>query len=93
MFQNQVDRLERELSISQAILEELAKQVEQAKLQVNKDTPIFMVIDPVTTPYEKSAPSRALIVLIWIFLGVFFSVAFLVLKKPVGDMIMAVKED
>ena len=36
------------------VTQQLAAQVEQAKLQVNKNTPVFTIINPVTIPYEKS---------------------------------------
>jgi uncharacterized protein involved in exopolysaccharide biosynthesis len=56
LYQNRLDRLERELNIASSVVEQLASQVEQAKLQVNKDTPVFTIIEPVTVPFERSAP-------------------------------------
>lgn len=67
--QNQLQRLEAEYNFAFNIYTELAKQLEQAKLQVAKDTPIFSVIQPVTIPSEKSAPNRPLILVIFTILG------------------------
>ncbi|WP_154856953.1 GNVR domain-containing protein [Cyclobacterium xiamenense] len=67
--QNQLQRLEAEYNFSFNIYNELAKQLEQARLQVAKDTPIFSVIQPVTVPTEKSGPKRLLILVIFTFLG------------------------
>lgn len=67
--QNQLQRLEAEYNFSFSIYTELAKQLEQAKLQVAKDTPIFSIIQPVTIPTEKSAPKRPLILVIFTILG------------------------
>jgi len=53
LYQNRLDRLERELNIASSVAEQLASQVEQAKLQVNKDTPVFTVIEPVTVPTSE----------------------------------------
>ena len=41
LFQNKLSRIESEVNISESIVQQLATQVEQAKLQVNKDTPVF----------------------------------------------------
>ncbi|MDF2158197.1 Wzz/FepE/Etk N-terminal domain-containing protein [Algoriphagus sp. CAU 1675] len=66
---NELQRLEAEYNFAFSIYTELAKQLEQAKLQVSKDTPIFSVIQPVTIPTEKSAPKRPLILVIFTILG------------------------
>lgn len=47
----------------------LAQQMEQARIQVKEETPGFSIIKPVTVPLEKSKPKRAMILVIWIFLG------------------------
>ncbi|SMD44617.1 LPS O-antigen chain length determinant protein, WzzB/FepE family [Aquiflexum balticum DSM 16537] len=66
---NQLEKLESEYNFAFNIYTELAKQLEQAKLQVSKDTPIFSIIQPVTIPIEKSAPKRPMIVIVFLFLG------------------------
>lgn len=66
---NQQQRLEAEYNFAFSIYTELAKQLEQARIQVAKDTPVFSVIQPVTVPVEKSAPKRPLILVIFIILG------------------------
>lgn len=66
---NQLQSLEAEYNFAFNIYTELAKQLEQAKLQVAKDTPIFSIIQPVTVPTEKSAPKRPLILIIFTILG------------------------
>jgi LPS O-antigen subunit length determinant protein (WzzB/FepE family) len=69
----------------------LASQVEQAKLQVNKDTPVFTTIKPVTIPYEKSAPKRALIVITFLFLGFVLSTGYVLVKTPAIEIIKSIK--
>ena len=44
-------------------------QLEQAKIKVKETTPILTIINPVTVPYKKSAPSRPIILLAFTFLG------------------------
>jgi len=73
LYQNKLNRIESELSIAQSVVQQLATQLEQAKLKVNKDTPVFTTIKPVSVPYEKSSSSRSTIVIVFLFLGFIFS--------------------
>lgn len=79
--QNQLQRLEAEYNFAFTIYTELAKQLEQAKLQVAKDTPIFSVIQPVTIPSEKSAPRGLLVLIIFSFVGVFLGLGYIFGKE------------
>ena len=73
-------------------MEQLATQLEQAKLQVNKDTPVFTVIEPVSVPFERSAPKRSLIVVIWTFLGVVLSTGYILVKDPAIEIIASIRD-
>jgi uncharacterized protein involved in exopolysaccharide biosynthesis len=63
------ERLQSEYSIAMNVYNELAKQLEQAKIQVKEETPVFSVLEPAMVPAEKSKPKRFMIVAIWLFLG------------------------
>jgi uncharacterized protein involved in exopolysaccharide biosynthesis len=63
--------LKNEYELAFAIYSELARQREQAGIKVKEDTPIFTVVEPVTVPVERSAPRRALIMIISLCVGVF----------------------
>jgi len=91
LFQNKLSRLESEVNISESIVQQLASQVEQAKLQVNKDTPVFTTIKPVTIPFEKSAPKRSLIVITFLFLGFVLSCGYVLVKEPASDILKSIK--
>jgi len=91
LFQNKLSRIESEVNISEAIVQQLASQVEQAKLQVNKDTPVFTTIQPVTIPFEKSAPKRSLIVVVFGFLGIVISVGYVLVKEPLNEILKSIK--
>jgi len=91
LFQNKLSRIESELNIAQTVVQQLASQVEQAKLQVNKDTPVFTTIKPVTVPYKKSAPTRSLIVMIFLFLGFVLSSGYVVMKEPAIEILKSIK--
>jgi len=83
---NQLDRMEAEYNFSFNIYTELAKQLEQAKLQVSKDTPIFMIIEPVTIPTGRSAPKFFFIVLIFFVFGTIISICYVFGKEVIAGM-------
>ena len=63
------ERLYSESSIAMNVYNELSKQLEQAKIQVKEETPVFSVLEPAVIPHEKAKPKKAMIVFIWLFLG------------------------
>ncbi len=91
LFQNKLSRLDSDVNILESIVQQLASQVEQAKLQVNKDTPVFTTIQPVTIPYEKSAPKRSQIVIVFAFLGLILSSGFVLVKEPAKEILKSIR--
>ena len=87
LYQNRLTRLESQFTVTSSVFQELAGQVEQAKIQVNKDTPIFTIIEPVSVPLERSKPRRTIVVIIWTFLGGVFSVGWVLVKSPAQQII------
>ncbi len=75
------ERLSNEYTVALGVYSELAKQREQANIQVKEDTPIFTIVEPVTVPSEHSKPQRGLILIAFIFLGGFLGIG-LVLVLP-----------
>jgi uncharacterized protein involved in exopolysaccharide biosynthesis len=63
------ERLQSEYSIAFNVYSELAKQLEQAQIQVKEETPVFSILAPAVVPIEKSKPKKAMILVIWLFLG------------------------
>ena len=90
-FSNAQTRLEAELQVATSVFQNVVTQLEQVKLQVAKDTPVFSFLKPVVVPTEKSAPKRSLIVIIWLFLGIVISIGYLIAREPVLDMIKQIK--
>ena len=82
LFLNELERIQAEYSIALNVVTELATQVESAKLRVNKDTPIFSVIDPVTVPTQKEYPKRKNIVVLFLFFGFVIASTYILVKQP-----------
>lgn len=68
------ERLRADYNLAFGVFMELSKQLEQARIQVNEDTPVFSIINPVMVPLERDAPSRFKILIIWTFVGIFFGI-------------------
>lgn len=79
----QEEKLTSEYNLLLGIYTELAKQKEQAKIAVTETTPILTIIEPVVVPHEKSKPRRAVMLFMYIFIGLIigtglvFSVSYL----------------
>lgn len=75
------ESLESEYQLAFDVYSELAKQMEQARIKVKEDTPVFSIIKPVTVPLEKSAPNRPMILIIWTFLGGIVAIGWILGKE------------
>ena len=80
---NEKEKIEAEYEIINAVMIELSKQVEQNKLQVNKDTPVFSVIKEASIPVKRSSPKRSSMVLTYGFIGLLISISYVLSKAPV----------
>ena len=80
------ERLQSEYTIAFNVYSELAKQLEQAQIQVKEDTPVLSVLAPATVPAEKSKPKKAMILMIWIFLGAVIGVGLVFGKDFLGTI-------
>ena len=69
MVRTRDEKLQSEYSLLLGVYTELAKQKEQTKIAVTETTTILTVIEPVVVPVEKSKPSRAKMLIIYIFMG------------------------
>ncbi|MEN8879854.1 MAG: GNVR domain-containing protein [Polaribacter sp.] len=85
LAQSQLLQLQAEYDIAFAVYTELAKQLETQRLQVKKDTPIFTILKPVSIPKEKAGPKKALILVIYTFLGFVLSLGYVLAKDFLKD--------
>jgi uncharacterized protein involved in exopolysaccharide biosynthesis len=78
-----LERLQAEFELVNTVYSELAKQKEQAAIQLNKDTPTFSVLDPVKVPKEKTGPKKSIFILVAFIAGLIFSAGWFLARKPV----------
>ena len=67
--QTELERLKNDYNLAYSIYSEIAKQLEQTKIQVKENTPVFTIIEPASIPLERSKPKRLSTLILWSFLG------------------------
>ena len=85
------ERLQAEFNLVNTVYSELAKQKEQAAIQLSKDTPTFLVLDPVKVPKEKTGPKKSIYVLGTFFIGLILSAGWFSAKKPLQEFMNGMK--
>ena len=86
-YENELNMLKAEFQIINSVYTELSKQIEQSKLQVNKDTPVFSVVKEVSMPVTRSSPKRSQMVLVFGFIGLVISILYVIVKEPAAQII------
>ena len=86
-----LERLEAEFDLVNTVYSELAKQKEQASIQLSKDTPTFSVLDPVKVPKEKTGPKKSIYVLGAFFIGLILSAGWFLARKPIQKFIKGIQ--
>lgn len=77
------ERLQSEYNLAFNIYNQIAQQRESIKLQVNENTPVFTVLEPVKIPVEKSKPRKGLIVMILVFVGIIMSTMYVLVRSKI----------
>ena len=91
VFLSELQKLESEYQLQQNILISLASEYNNNKIKLNKNTPIFSVLDEVSVPIDRTKPKRSQLVLIYIFIGLLLSVGFILAKEPISNLIKEIK--
>lgn len=82
----ELDKLDAEYSLAMNLYSELATQLEQAKIKVKETIPVLTIINPVTVPFKKSKPQRAMILMAFTFLGAVAGMGCVLLLPTVADI-------
>lgn len=89
----QEERLQSEFQLAFEVYSGLAQQMEQARIQVKEETPVFSIIKPVTVPLEKTKPNRPMILIIWTFLGGVIGIGWIFGKQFLATIKIKWKEE
>lgn len=86
-YLTRLERLQAEFDLVNTVYSELAKQKEQAAIQLSKDTPTFSILNPVKVPKEKTGPKRILYILCSFLLGIVVSSGKVLVRKPLQEFL------
>lgn len=86
-YLTRLERLQAEFDLVNIVYTELAKQKEQAAIQLNKDTPTFSVLDPVKVPKNKTGPRKSIYALGAFFIGLIISAGWFLVRKSFQNFI------
>jgi uncharacterized protein involved in exopolysaccharide biosynthesis len=75
------ERLQTEYNLAFNVYNTLAQQMEQAKIKVQEETPVFNVLEPVKVSLEKSKPKRVIIMIVAMVLGLVFGITFILVSN------------
>lgn len=87
----QRERIEADYRVSSTFYTELMKQYESAKMDLQKQTPVFKTLEQPIIPYEKSGPRRSITLVIFGIMGSCFGVFILLLRKRTFTKVFYVK--
>ena len=93
VFLSEREKLESEYQLQQRILMSLASEYNSNKIKLNKDTPIFSVLDEVSVPNERSKPKRKQIAMISMFFGIILSIGYVLAKESLNEIIQQIKKN
>jgi uncharacterized protein involved in exopolysaccharide biosynthesis len=81
MAQTELERLQNEYNIAFEVYKGLATQLEQSKIAVKEETPVFKVLEPVKVPVDKKRPKRTIILSVFIITGISVSLVIMYFKN------------
>ncbi|MBL0325178.1 MAG: lipopolysaccharide biosynthesis protein [Cytophagaceae bacterium] len=77
----QRERLESEYKISANVYNELLKKLEEARLKLHQETPVFQIAQAPVVPNLKSEPQKAIIIIIFSIFGGIIGAFFILIYK------------
>lgn len=67
--QAESERLQQEMNLAYQVYSQVATQLEAARIKEQEAKPVFAVLEPVAVPNQRSAPSKAKLLVIFTFLA------------------------
>ena len=79
--QAELERLQQEMNLAYQVYSQVATNLEAARIQEQQAKPVFVTINPVTVPLQKTAPSKAKMLFIFTFLAGCISAAWVLIGE------------
>jgi uncharacterized protein involved in exopolysaccharide biosynthesis len=91
-YLTRLNRIQAEYDLVNTIYSELAKQKEQAAIQLSKETPTFTILNPVEIPKEKTGPNKKVYFFGSFFAGLVGAALWYLVRKPIHEFLNGLKE-
>lgn len=76
-----LENIENEYNLQNQVLVELATNIETQKLEVERSFPVFQIIEPAIKPFSPEKPSKLLVAILSVFLGLIISIGSIYLQR------------
>lgn len=86
---DRIEKLRYDRDLAYSIYSELSKKLEEVKIRLQEETPVFKILEPSVVPLKKSEPKRTTIVLFFTVVGMLGCTGYLFLKKYGGRILSA----
>lgn len=80
-FRTEQERLKNEMTQTFKVYHTLARKLEQDKLHVQEQTPVYTLIEPAIVPLQASSPQKPLVLTGFLFLAFFGGIAYLIIQN------------
>jgi uncharacterized protein involved in exopolysaccharide biosynthesis len=87
--QTELERLQDEKDLAYNVYNSLSQQLEQARLKVQEQTPVFTEIQTANIPTERSEPKRVLLLTMFVFIGAFISIIWVYIASFIKNRILS----
>lgn len=82
----ELSRAETEYNLAFTLYQGLAQQLNQARIKVQEETPVFKILEPIQVPLSKSKPNEELIIILSLFAGIAIGLAIVVIQIIYGNI-------
>lgn len=79
-YRTEQERLKNEMTLTFNVYNSLAQKLEQDKLRVQEETPVYTIIEPPTIPLRAASPNKPLILVACVFLAIFGGCVYVLIK-------------
>ena len=90
-YRNTQERLQNEASLAFGVYNQMAQQLQMARMKVQDTTPVYMIIQPAVVPLKASRLKGFLIVIVFLFLGGAGSCRWVFVKDSFARKVVDVK--
>lgn len=84
-YRTEQERLKNEMTLTFNVYNTLAQKLEQDKLRVQEQTPVYTVIEPAMVPLKASSPQKALILVGFVFMALLGGAGYLFIKDMFAE--------